>query len=201
MYLTPINFQSQVSTNYATNNINMKGKKIPYCLDTRIFDTFLKRLEALRKSPDSDIANLLKDKVGQNFGILLNTDKSSIANVEALANELELPLFKITQQDFIDKSMNKELRGGAAHYIDSVVEQLRYKYITTGEKSVLLFEDIDKMLPKGCNTYDTNEKASLILQVLHNAKDNGIIPVLTTHNTADIDSKIITPIIKRVSVV
>ena len=197
MYLTPINFQSKV----ATNSINMKGKNIPYCLDTRIFDTFLKRLEALKENPNSDVVKSLKDKVNQNFGILLNTDKASTANVEALANELELPMFKITQRDFINKSMNKEIRGEAAHYIDSVVEQLRYKYITTGEKSVLLFEDIDKMLPKGCKTYDNNEKASLILQVLHNAKDNGIIPVLTTRNTADIDPKIMTPNIKKVSVV
>ena len=166
-----------------------------YCLDTSIHDTFIKRIPTgdFKRTPANiEQTKVVKNIVGNDMesgvcdGVLLNgTFRTDVAR--AFANETELPLYTISPNDFIDKKMGKELVGEAEYYIRQVVSQLEKKFENTGERSVLLFRDLDKMCPKDAQSvYDTGKRNQILMTLLE-AKPKCIIPIMTARSKEGLD--------------
>ena len=194
----------KISSKKDAVELSKDARKVPYCLDTSIHDNFVSRIPtgdysrtAINMKQAQEVKNIVEKDIESETcrGVLLdNTYRTDVA--KAFAEEAELPLNKITPQDWIDKTTGKEYIGEAEHHIRKVVSQLEQKFKNTGERSVLLFQDIDKMCPRDAVEY-LDKKSSYILLALREAKSHGIIPIMTTSSKECIDPAIL----KRLKVV
>lgn len=107
--------------------------------------------------------------------------------VNALAGESGLPLYKITKADY-----GSSLKDEAGIKINNIFKQLQRKFEETGEYSLLFFDEADAIFPKRGTTSGLNdEETNLMLQLLLNAPERGIIPILATNFSEKIDPAII----------
>ena len=200
MNITPINYQQYNAINTKQNNVNMKGRSIPYCINTAIHDTFVKRvsLENIRRvvniEPIRALKNIIENdlKQGACDGALIHGIGDKTAVVKELAKDKSLPLYRITPQDYVDKMTGKEYMHEAAHYIGEVFRQCEYKFKNTGERSIVLFEDAEKICPIKENFGSADyERVAAVFSYMKRAKSMGIIPVFSTNSAEKIDSTIL----------
>lgn len=109
--------------------------------------------------------------------------------VRALAGEMGVPLYELSYDDVADSHIH-----ATSKKTHELFNQLAYKYKKTGEKSILLLDELDKFAPERstlpANAEYKKEEVSELLSMMNDASENGIILVGTTNHWDMVDSAI-----------
>jgi len=109
--------------------------------------------------------------------------------VRALAGEMDVPLYELSYDDVADSHIH-----ATSKKTHELFNQLAYKYKKTGEKSILLLDELDKFAPERstlpANAEYKKEEVSELLSMMNDASENGIILVGTTNHWDMVDSAI-----------
>lgn len=196
-----------------------KQQSIPEVNDyntTSMYDTDLKRVEIRKDDPKSldDIggmfnvkrqlvesiiypwtpsirAELEKNKIAMPNGILLygppGCGKTYI--MKAVAAQAVLPLYSLKLSQIGSPYINQ-----TSNNMQAVFDQLKEKYLKTGEPSILFIDEMDSMATQrdslSGNASHKRDEVNTLLQILDNASKNGIIVVGATNNIFAIDEAI-----------